>query len=382
MSSSVEAELAAVAAEWDRAMVENDAERIGHYMADDWTIIGADGKGRRQGHFPGARDVMETHDPKVRVYGDTAVLTARGVSGGTYDGQPFRELERSSCVFVRQAGRWRCVLTHLSRILSCTLVALVLSGSTPAEPAPDTAELIALLNEFLAGASRDDVATHERFWAEELIYTGSGGKRIGKVDILRDVREATAKPGEPKTTYIAEDVRIQPYGDTAVVAFRLVGTTEHGASAEVTRYLNTGTFVRRDGRWQAVAWQATRAALDVAQVTAQLLGLEKIWNEAHVRGDADALDGLWADDLVVTVPGMPRMTKPEVLAVARSGRMRFLRYDTSDLRVQVHGEAAIVNGRLVRSRERDGQIVEDDWQFSKVYVRTTSGWQVVGYHAS
>jgi len=35
------------------------------------------------------------------------------VSGGKYQGQPFREVERSSCVFVRQEGQWRCVLTQL-----------------------------------------------------------------------------------------------------------------------------------------------------------------------------------------------------------------------------------------------------------------------------
>jgi ketosteroid isomerase-like protein len=104
-------------------MVENDAEAIGRYMADDWTIIGSDGTVGDKSNFLGAvksgaltHDVMETHDMKVRVYGDTAVTTSRGVSGGKYRGQAFREEERVSCVFVRQAGHWRCVLTHLSRI--------------------------------------------------------------------------------------------------------------------------------------------------------------------------------------------------------------------------------------------------------------------------
>ena len=61
-------------------------------------------------------DVMESDDFHVRVYGDTAVVTSRGVSGGTYQGRPFRELERVTCVFVRQRGQWTCVVTHLSRI--------------------------------------------------------------------------------------------------------------------------------------------------------------------------------------------------------------------------------------------------------------------------
>jgi ketosteroid isomerase-like protein len=63
-------------------------------------------------------DEMTTEEMTLRVYGDTAVTIARGVSGGTYEGRRFRETERSSCVFIRQHGEWRCVLTHLSRLAS------------------------------------------------------------------------------------------------------------------------------------------------------------------------------------------------------------------------------------------------------------------------
>jgi ketosteroid isomerase-like protein len=123
MDRRIHDELMAVATEWDRAMIENDADAIGQYMADDWTIIGSDGSLGDKATFLGlvksgalSHDVMTTEDLHVRVYGDTAVTVARGVSGGRYRGQAFREVERVSCVFVRQEGRWRCVLTHLSRL--------------------------------------------------------------------------------------------------------------------------------------------------------------------------------------------------------------------------------------------------------------------------
>jgi ketosteroid isomerase-like protein len=123
VTSQVEEELIGVANDWDRAMVTNDAEAIGQYMADDWVIIGPDGRIGDKAAFLElvksgklTHDLMESEDFRVRVYGDAAVVMARGVSGGKYQGQAFREVERSSCVFVRQAGRWRCVLTHLSRL--------------------------------------------------------------------------------------------------------------------------------------------------------------------------------------------------------------------------------------------------------------------------
>lgn len=123
VNNRAEEELVGVAHAWDQAMVTNAAEAIGAYMADDWIIIGPNGSIGdkatflelvRSGNL--THDVMESHELKVRVYGDTAVVTARGVSGGRYRGKPFHLVERVSCVFVRQQGSWRCVLTHLSQI--------------------------------------------------------------------------------------------------------------------------------------------------------------------------------------------------------------------------------------------------------------------------
>jgi ketosteroid isomerase-like protein len=123
LGDRIAAELIAVAHEWDQAMVRNDAQSIGRYMADDWTIVGPDGSMSDKATFLGliesgalSHDVMSSEDFRIRIYGDTAVLLARGVSGGSYQGQRFREVERSSNVFVKQDGHWRCVLTHLSRL--------------------------------------------------------------------------------------------------------------------------------------------------------------------------------------------------------------------------------------------------------------------------
>lgn len=149
----------------------------------------------------------------------------------------------------------------MTRRLMPLLLGLVWACGTEAQSvaaAPAAEELTRLLNDFLAGASRNDVAIHERFWADDLIYTRSAGIRLGKAEILADVRAGPHGTDEVPTVYTAEDIRIQQYGDTAVVAFRLVGAMGSGEGAMVTHYLNTGTFVRRNGEWRAVAWQSTR----------------------------------------------------------------------------------------------------------------------------
>jgi ketosteroid isomerase-like protein len=146
-----------------------------------------------------------------------------------------------------------------SLLLTCSVFVALSTSLFAQANAPATSELTKLLNDFLAGASRNDVAMHDRFWADDLIYTGSSGWRIGKADIMREVRadEKEPKKDEPPTIFTAEDVRVQQYGDTAIVAFRLVGTTEKDGGKEVKNYLNTGTFLKRNGEWRAVAWQAT-----------------------------------------------------------------------------------------------------------------------------
>jgi ketosteroid isomerase-like protein len=119
------AELIEVAHAWDRAMITNDAEAIGRFMADDWVIVGSDGGRSYKEKFLGlvksgvlSHDVMTSEDLDVRLYGETAVVMAWGISGGLYQGERFRETERVSSVFVRQKGQWKCVLTHLSRLAS------------------------------------------------------------------------------------------------------------------------------------------------------------------------------------------------------------------------------------------------------------------------
>jgi len=136
---------------------------------------------------------------------------------------------------------------------------------------PDAAALRQLLETFLANV--DQAETHDRFWAEDLVYTSSNGTRRGKAEIMAGFKNAGDTAGDgadaPVVTYGAEDIRIREYGDTATVAFRLVADTAATAGTPPghSEYFNTGTFAKRDGRWQVVAWQATRIPDEAAGVT-------------------------------------------------------------------------------------------------------------------
>jgi ketosteroid isomerase-like protein len=107
------------------AIVKNDLDGIGRLVAEDWIIIGPDGEIVDRPRFFDviksgalAHDVMESEDSRVRVYRDTAVVTATTRTKGKFMGQEFSTRERATDVFIKRDGRWQCVLTHLTRLAS------------------------------------------------------------------------------------------------------------------------------------------------------------------------------------------------------------------------------------------------------------------------
>jgi hypothetical protein len=58
-------------------------------------------------------------------------------------------------------------------------------------------------------------------------------------------------------TYEGQDFQVHQYGDLAVVNFRLVMHATENDKLVTRKFRNTGTFMKRNGQWQAIAWQAT-----------------------------------------------------------------------------------------------------------------------------
>jgi ketosteroid isomerase-like protein len=103
------------------AIAKNDLDAIERFVTDDWIIINADGGIIDRERFLEViksgtltHEMMESDDMRVCVYGDSAVVSALTRSKGKFMGQEFTTHERSTDVFVRRDGRWRCVLTQLT----------------------------------------------------------------------------------------------------------------------------------------------------------------------------------------------------------------------------------------------------------------------------
>jgi ketosteroid isomerase-like protein len=272
----------------------------------------------------------------------------------------------------------------LSSATMLMLLAISVHAQTPAA-APDAVELTTLLNEFLAGASRNDAAMHDRFWADDVIYTGSGGRRRGKAEIMKDVRSAPApKPGDPATIYTAEDIRIQQYGSTAIVAFRLVGTTQRNGRTDVGNFLNSGTLLKRNGKWQVVNWQATRMPRQADETKKDVTALEKAFHQAILAADVKTLSAWLDENFIWTDRTGEQMTRQQLLERLGSGQLKYVRLETSNVTVNVYGETAVVRGVSIRQYAPTPAAAPGPWTlfYTLTLVNRDGAWKAVSMHTS
>jgi hypothetical protein len=254
----------------------------------------------------------------------------------------------------------------MKMIASAALLVLLVTSTTLAQTAPDAAELTKLLNDYLAGASRNDAAIHERFWADDLIYTRSAGRRVNKAEVMHDVRTTPApKPTDPKTIYTAEDIRIQQYGNTAVVAFRLVATTETGGAKYVANLLNSGTFVKRDGKWQVVNWQSTRMPRTEGESKSEVTTASAALHDAISSTDIDKLTAL-TDPGFVWTHGSVEITRQQLFDDLKARKVKYEKPDAAKMSISVYGETAIVRGE----------------SYTLVFVNQLGVWRAVSVHTS
>src|SRR5512146_769208 len=115
-----------------------------------------------------------------------------------------------------------------------------------------TKQVEQLVRDFLANVPKNDPKVFQEFFADDVIYTRSAGVTVNKAEILKNIDVRATN--EPQATYTADDITVHPYGNMAVINFRLV---QHNG-AQTNYFRNTGTFLKRNGKWQAVAWQATK----------------------------------------------------------------------------------------------------------------------------
>jgi uncharacterized protein (TIGR02246 family) len=140
------------------------------------------------------------------------------------------------------------ILTAVLAVLSAAVFA-----QKPADAVAVEKEIRQLEEQLRAAAVKADTAAFERLLADDYTTTNLKGLTRSKAEVIAD-----AKSGAAKTESLTLDsVKVRVYGDAAVLtADRTVKSTLRGQDTS-GRLREIRVFVKRNGRWQAVAMQAT-----------------------------------------------------------------------------------------------------------------------------
>jgi ketosteroid isomerase-like protein len=116
---TIEEQVRAASAEWDRIIIGNDAEQAGSFMADDWVYVDSTGPTYRADLLGWIRDERLVHHSmrvvggeRLARIGDVVVLTALKASTGSWEGNPYSAQEWISQVWIETPAGWRCAFSQ------------------------------------------------------------------------------------------------------------------------------------------------------------------------------------------------------------------------------------------------------------------------------
>ena len=117
--------------------------------------------------------------------------------------------------------------------------------------------------------------------------------------------------------------------------------------------------------------------------TAALLKLEQDWANAVVKHDAAFIERVEDDAYVYTDAAGNVGHKADDLAAARAGEVKVESFKLADMKVQVHGDAAVVTGETTLLGSDHGGTLNGTYRWTDTFVRRPGGvWQVVASQAT
>lgn len=125
------------------------------------------------------------------------------------------------------------------------------------------------------------------------------------------------------------------------------------------------------------------AAAQSARSTREILiALERGWNDAFYRRDADFIAGLLADEFVATYDDGSRGDKARELELVATFDQQVLSAAQDDFRVAVYDDTAVVWFTLRLVGIRQGQEAELTLRYTDVWVRRDGEWRCVSTHST
>jgi len=122
-SHAIHKEIEALEQQWREAVISNNVTAMDQLLADDYIGISANGTVETKAQALAQRKAgtvriksLDLNDLKVRVYGDTAVVTSRAALEGTNGQSDISGNYRYTRVYNKRLGQWKIVSFEASRV--------------------------------------------------------------------------------------------------------------------------------------------------------------------------------------------------------------------------------------------------------------------------
>ena len=175
-------------------------------------------------------------------------------------------------------------VAEIAAILCVTVAAIPPThGAENAESQVRAAE-VALTEAFVVG----DVTTFERLLADDFTHGSQSGRFRTKAEWMKGKEQGKSSYLQFKT----EDLQVRVSGDTAVVSGVSVARWREGERVADGRYRFLRVWAKRDGKWQAVAFQSTEVPAANSAVAPSIAASEpSATREFEIRNDRAFLGG-------------------------------------------------------------------------------------------
>jgi ketosteroid isomerase-like protein len=119
-----------------------------------------------------------------------------------------------------------------------------------------------------------------------------------------------------------------------------------------------------------------------AAARAQVLALEKAWNQAYKAADIKALDGILDNSLVLVEDDGSLKTKSEFLASIKKANVNEEQVAPESLTVRVFGNTAIAIGVIAVKETKGGKTVVRRERFIDTWIDKNGSWICIATDAT
>src|SRR5260370_14219199 len=122
----------------------------------------------------------------------------------------------------------------------------------------------------------------------------------------------------------------------------------------------------------------------MSEVEKEILRLEEELTKTEMRVDGEALDRIYAEDIMVTAPIGICVDKPAVMTEIRQAAEKAVvgRYDKDDLKVRAFGDTAVSSYRMIAEATFEGKEIKRQLCITNVWMTRNGNWQIVARHTA